>query len=103
MILKAFAAVRQVLSNSFLGRGTSWAWRAEDVGRFDGEEKLRAGGLATGGTLSALWSLSWTRRATHRPWLWMRAASRGLFLITEQLLCDWRRKIIVLGKHVAAL
>lgn len=57
VILKAFAAVRQVLSNSFLGRGTSWARRVEDVGRFDGEGKLRAGGLAVGGTLSALWSL----------------------------------------------
>lgn len=80
MILKAFAAVRQVLSNSFLGRGTSWAWRAEDVGRFDGEEKLRAGGLATGGTLSALWSLSWTRRGHTSPLALDESSIQGAFL-----------------------
>lgn len=57
VILKASAAVKQVLSNSCLGSGTSWAQRAEDVGRFDGEGKLRAGGLGAGRTLSALWSL----------------------------------------------
>lgn len=32
---ESIAAVRQDLSNSFLGRGTSWARRVEDIGRFE--------------------------------------------------------------------
>lgn len=75
MILKAFAAVRQVLSNSFLGRGTSWAWRAEDVGRFDGEEKLRAGEPARGGVQAQTW-LSPETRARKQTSRRRRAADR---------------------------
>lgn len=80
VILKTFAAVRQVLSNSFLGRGTSWAWRVEDVGRFDREGKLRAGGLAAGGTLSALWSISWTRWGCTSPLALDESSIQGAFL-----------------------
>ena len=65
VILKVSAAVKQVLSNSCLGSGTSWAQRTEDVGRFDGEGKLRAGALGAGRTLSAPWSLGLDQAELH--------------------------------------